>query len=132
MSVCLHGYVYIYIYTHTHTHIHKPNSKSKPICPSLMESMELTMMVNINKKKKNFRANLAKLVCRTNFTITKCIPHMLSVLQHVLAHHMFHHEEVVDITLSNGHMSSSGSLHSCYNTVKWSTDSFTTTMKTPF
>jgi len=55
---------------------------------------------------------------------------MLSVYQHVLAHHMCHHEEVIDIMLSNGHISS-GSLHSCYNTVKWSTDSFTTTMKTP-
>jgi len=56
---------------------------------------------------------------------------MLSVLQRVLAHHMCHHEEVIDIMLSNGHMPSSGSLHSCCNTIKWSTDSFTTTMKTP-
>jgi hypothetical protein len=68
--------------------------------------------------------------CRTNFTFTKCILPMSLVLQCVLAHICLHEE--VDIMLSNGHMPSSGSLHSCYNTVKCSTDSFTTTMKTPY
>ena len=45
-----------------------------------------------------------RLVCKTNFTGTKCILHTLSVLQHVSAHHTCHHQAVlvvVIIKLSN-------------------------------
>jgi len=45
-----------------------------------------------------------RLVCKTNFTGTKCILHTLSVLQHVSAHHTCHHGAVlvvVIIKLSN-------------------------------
>jgi hypothetical protein len=45
-----------------------------------------------------------RLVCKTNFTEAKCILHTLSVLQHVSAHHMCHHQAVlvgVIIKLSN-------------------------------
>jgi len=34
------------------------------------------------------------LVCRTNFTCTKCILHTLSFLQYVSAHHTCHHQGV--------------------------------------
>ena len=35
-----------------------------------------------------------RLVCKTNFTGTKCILHTLSVLPHVSAHHTCHHQAV--------------------------------------
>jgi copper chaperone CopZ len=46
-----------------------------------------------------------RLVCKTNFTRSKCILHTLSVLQHVLAHYTCHQQAVlvvVIIKLSNG------------------------------
>jgi len=36
-----------------------------------------------------------RLVCKTNFKGTKCILRMLSVFEHVLAHHTCHHQAVL-------------------------------------
>jgi len=52
-----------------------------------------------------YRALYNELVCRINFTCTKCILHTSSVLQHVSAHYNCHHQTVfvvVIIMRSNG------------------------------
>ena len=74
-------------------------------CPPTQNNGTFTFLYERAKSLQIFwycmyRASYDEWVCRSNFTCTKCILHILTILQHVSAHHTCHHQGVFVVVIS--------------------------------